>query len=80
MVTYEFKLILAESEADEDIANRLYDAGCDDGTLASRDGVAFISFDREAPSIEAAIRGAVAQVTAAGCTVLKVEIPAAAFA
>ena len=79
MKTYEFDVILkGVSEADDEPADALFNAGCDDGTLASRDGVAWIHFDREAASLEEAIRSAVSQVQSAGLTVSKVELDVAA--
>jgi hypothetical protein len=73
---YAFTLILAGlSEFTDDVANRLY-AVCTDATAVSRDGVAFLHFDRSAASLEEAMRSAVADVMAAGCTVAKLEIAA----
>jgi hypothetical protein len=57
-------------------ADALFAAGCDDGTPTCCDGVAWIHFDREAPSLEEAIRSGVAQVQAAGFMVAKVELDA----
>jgi hypothetical protein len=75
MKTYEFDIILKDiAELDDEHAEALFEAGCDDGTLASRDGVAWIHFDREAVSLEEAIRTAVAQVQSTGFTVVKVEL------
>ena len=48
--------------------------GCDDGTPASCDGLAWVHFDREAPSLEEAIHSAVSQVRSAGFVVSKVEL------
>jgi len=45
MKTYRFKLVLADtSDLSDEQGNALFAAGCDDGTLVSRDGVAFIRF------------------------------------
>jgi hypothetical protein len=75
MKTYEFDVILKEvSEVTDDQAERLFAAGCDDGTPASCDGVAWIHFDREAASLEEAIVSAIAQVQGAGFRVSKVEL------
>jgi hypothetical protein len=79
MKTYEFDVVLKEmSEVTDDQADTLFAAGCDDGTPASCDGVAWIHFDREAASLEEAIRSAVEQVQAAGFTVSKLELDVAA--
>ena len=77
MKTYEFDVVLKDvSEIADEQADRLFESGCDDGTPVSCNGVAWIHFDREAPSLEEAIRSAVAQVQSAGFTVSKVELDA----
>jgi hypothetical protein len=76
--TYEFDVILKGiEELTDEHADALFDAGCDDGTLASRDGITWIHFDRQSPSLEAAIRSAVSQVQSTGHAVLKVELDVA---
>jgi len=75
MKTYEFDVVLKDvSEVTDDQADALYAAGCDDGTPTSCEGVAWVHFDREAVSLEEAIRSAVAQVQAAGFRVSKVQL------
>ena len=75
MKTYAFDVVLkGVSEVTDEQADRLFTAGCDDGTPAGCDGVAWIHFDREAASLEEAILSAVTQVQAAGFTVAKVEL------
>jgi hypothetical protein len=75
MKTYEFDIVLKDvSEVTDDQADGLFAAGCEDSTLAACEGVAWIHFDREAPSLEEAIFSAVAQVQAAGFLVSKVEL------
>ena len=64
------------SEVTDDQADALFAAGCDDGTPACCNGLAWIHFDREATSLEDAIRSAIAQVRAAGLSVAKVELDA----
>lgn len=77
MKNYEFDVVLKGiSEVADDQADELFAAGCDDGTPASCDGVAWIHFDREAASLEEAISSAVAQIQAAGLQVSKVELDA----
>ena len=81
MTKYEFTLILAgDIELTDDLADRLYEAGCDDGSPGMCEGIVSIDFHREANSLESAIRSAIAQVTAAGCTVSRVEMDAGAVA
>jgi hypothetical protein len=78
MKTYEFDVVLKDvSEVTDEQADVLFAAGCDDGTPACCDGVAWIHFDREASSLEEAIHTAVAQVQAAGFLVSKVELDVA---
>ncbi len=75
MRTYEFDVILKDvSEVTDDQADELFSAGCDDGTPASCEGVAWIHFDRNATSLEEAIATAVQQVQVAGLRVSKVEL------
>jgi hypothetical protein len=75
MTTYDFEVVLASHiEMTEELADRLYEAGCDDGLPGMACGVACISFSREADSLESAIRSAIADVQRAGCTVERVQI------
>ena len=75
MRTYEFDVVLKDvGEVTDDQADALFAAGCDDGTPVSRNGNAWIHFDREGPSLEEAIRSAIAQVQAAGFNVGKIEL------
>lgn len=71
MKTYEFDVVLkSATEISEEQADALFDAG----TPISRDGLAWIHFDRDAATLEEAIRSAVGQVQSAGFTVSKVEL------
>jgi hypothetical protein len=75
MQKYEFDVLLKDvSEITDEQADLLFAAGCDDGTPASSGGLAWVHFDREAPSLEDGIRSAVAQVRSAGFTVSKIEL------
>jgi hypothetical protein len=79
MKKYEFNVVLKDTtEVSDDQADALFAAGCDDGTPASSNGMAWVHFDRAAGSLEEAIRSAVGQVQAAGFGAAKVEIDAAA--
>ena len=79
MKNYEFDVILKDvSELTDEIADKLFAAGCDDGTPAGCAGVVWVHFDREAASLEDAIRSALAQVQAAPFVVSKVELDASA--
>lgn len=70
---YDFELILAATEMTEDMADRLYGAGCDDGLVASRGGVVFVDFIREGDSLKAAVASAIADVRKAGEDVIRIE-------
>ncbi len=73
--TYRFTVVLASlREISDDLAEVLVDAGCDDGSPWSSQGVAAIGFDREAESFEQAVRSAIADVQKAGCQVAWVKI------
>jgi hypothetical protein len=79
MNKYDFTLILAESiELTDGIADALFEAGCDDGTPGTCNGVFSIDFHREAASLEDAIRSAIENVRTAGYEVTRVEIEAEA--
>ena len=81
MKEYEFDVVLKDlADVSDDQADALYAAGCDDGTPASRDGVAWVHFDRVAPSLEEAIRSAIAQIQSVGLVASRVEIAADAAA
>ena len=72
---YRFAVILRGLDViDDDLAESLYEAGCNDGSPFSSCGVATIGFDREADCLESAIRSAVADVQKAGCVVDCVKI------
>jgi hypothetical protein len=76
--SYDFVVVLKGLDViDDDLAEALFEAGCDDGSPFSSCGVAAIGFSREADSLESAIRSAVADVQKAGCTVKRVEIEGA---
>ena len=75
MKTYQFDIVVKDvSEITDQQADDLFAAGCDDGTPACCNGRAWIHFDREASSLEDAIRSAVSQVQAAGFKVSKIEL------
>ena len=77
MKTYEFNVVLKDTtDVTDDQADALFAAGCEDGTPASSNGIAWVHFDRQAPSLEEAIRSAVGQIQAAGFATARVEIDA----
>jgi hypothetical protein len=77
MTTYDFTVVLKDApELTEELSDRLYAAGCDDGTPGMCCGTTVIDFHRAGDSLEAAIRSAVADVSGAGYVVSRVEIEA----
>lgn len=76
MKTYEFSLVLTASEVTDADCDRLFEAGCDDGSVVTRSGTTYVMFDRKAESLEEALRSAIAQVRAAGLDVARIEMDA----
>jgi hypothetical protein len=75
MKSYDFTLVLAGvSDVTEDQGDILFEAGCDDGTIVSRDGAVFVRFTRESTSLEQAINSVAADVQRAGFQVDHVEV------
>lgn len=70
---YTFSLILIGDVSDEG-ADKLYEAGCDDGSILSRDNVTMIQFDRESETLDSALNSAIRDVEQAGFDVARVEI------
>ncbi len=63
MKTHEFILVLQTPQGDyEQLENALFEAGCDDATLSSRNGIVYLNFDREADDLESAVVSAIRQV------------------
>ena len=61
--THHFVLVLSRvSEPDGWLEDALFEVGCDDGTLAFRNGVGYIEFDRRGPSLDAVILSAIRDV------------------
>ncbi|MBA3482804.1 MAG: hypothetical protein H0T51_13415 [Pirellulales bacterium] len=80
MATYEFTLILQGSpELTDEVANQLFEAGCDDGTPGTCEGVFSIDFHRTGRTLEEAINSAVANVKSVGLAVERIEIEAGAL-
>lgn len=72
METYTFRVLVTDAVNDEN-ANRLFEAGVDDGFPESGPQGHSIGFDRESESLEAAILSAIKEVESAGFEVLRVE-------
>jgi len=77
MQIYDFTLVLSSGTVlTEVLSDALFEAGCNDGSPGSCEGVVTIDFHREAGSLEAAIRSAIADVQKTGYSVAKAEIEA----
>ncbi len=75
MKEHEFTLILNDvNEMTEDLSNRLFEAGCDDGSPYSSSGITGIRFHRKSETLEQAIRSAVADIGKAGITAARLVI------
>ncbi len=67
--TFHFTVILEGlDDISEELANRLFEAGCDDTLLRCCAGTVYLEFDRDAESLAEAIGSAVRDITAAGCS------------
>lgn len=70
MNIHEFTLIIeTQAGLDEGLEDELFEAGCDDGTLSFRNGIAYLDFDREAGDLESAIISAIQQIEEAGLNI-----------
>lgn len=77
---YEFTLILKGSpELTKSFCDGLFEAGCDDGTPGTCNGVFSIEFHREGESLEAAIHSAIQNAKTAGHDVERIVINARAM-
>lgn len=75
MTTYSFTLILSGVDAmTPEMAEALYEAGCDDSTPGSSGGLIIVDFSREAESLGDAVGSAIKDVEKAGYKVTKVEV------
>jgi hypothetical protein len=73
MKNFEFTIVASCPDGIKELSEKLFEAGCDDATIALQKGVAILDFDREAKSFSHALLSALDNVTAAGAGVLHVE-------
>lgn len=71
MRTYEFNVIV--SPLDDATADAIYGM-CPDSSVGANHGIDYVAFDREADSLEDAIRSAVAQLRALAVRPLRIEM------
>lgn len=63
MRRFKFTLVVEGCDLKTDEAvDALFEAGCDDALVGSSKGVQFLDFDRDAESVDEAVRSAVADV------------------
>lgn len=73
IATFAFTVILdGLDDIDEGLANRLFEAGCDDAMLGCCNGVVSLEFDRDSDSLGEAVKTAIRDIQAAGCTPAKI--------
>lgn len=72
METYTFRLVVGDAIDDEG-ADRLFEAGVDDGFVETGPNGHSIGFDREAGDFQSAVLSALEQVEKAGLEVLRIE-------
>lgn len=65
--------VFGADELDESLVDSLYEAGCDDGTICSREARIYISFTREAATLQEAIESAIRDVCKAGFDAVLVD-------
>lgn len=71
---YEFSLILSQAEVTDEDADKLYESGCEDASILTREDVTRIQFDRQAANLDEALASAIQSVERAGFAVSRVEI------
>jgi hypothetical protein len=77
MPMYDFAIVAAGSpELTDELAERLYEAGAEDCSAGTCDGVMSIDFHRDADSFEAAVRSAIGHMQAVGLTAARVVVDA----
>lgn len=75
MKTHTFTLILSGvADLTPELADALYTATRGDIELNARDGVAFVEFERAAPTLREAVTGAIREVEGAGVGVRVVRV------
>ncbi|MEX0867067.1 MAG: hypothetical protein WD030_06880 [Pirellulales bacterium] len=73
--TYRFTIFLADSpELTDDLAEALFEAGCDDSNPQQVCGRTRIIFNREAESLDSAVTSAIRNVNDAGFQVDRLEM------
>jgi hypothetical protein len=66
MSIHTFTIWFDTTESEEDLAEKLYESGCDDSLCGVSNGVHYIDFDRKAHSINEAICTAIGNIISSG--------------
>lgn len=75
VATFAFTVILdGLDDIDEGLANRLFEAGCNDAMLGCCEEVVSLEFDRDADSLGEAVKTAIRDIQAAGCSPAQILI------
>ncbi len=78
METYNFRVVITGHEnPTEEMANAIFEAGVDDGSLGRCGNVVSVDIDREASDLGQAITSACQQIRSAGYPISGVEIGSA---
>ena len=63
MPSHQFTLIVDGPDLQDDSRiEALFEAGCDDAIVGSVDGIQYVDFDRDGPSLDRAVKAAVADL------------------
>ena len=75
MISYSFTIILHDcDDVNEETANTLYEAGCDDALFGISNGVVTLDFNREDESLLKILLSAVRDVRSAGFRKITIQI------
>jgi transcriptional regulator with XRE-family HTH domain len=73
--TYNFTLILGEvNDKTEGLEDALFEAGCDDALINSRNGTVYLDFDRIADNFEDAVISAIKQVESTSLNIVVISV------
>lgn len=63
MSTFTFRVVVEGVDVrSHEVVDALFNAGCDDALIGSCEGIQYLDFDREAASLDNAVRSAVAAI------------------
>ena len=71
MPNYNFTIEIAGVDYAADIETKLFEAGCNDALICTRDDAVYLEFDRDAESLAEAVASAKRDIESAGFAVVK---------